>query len=343
MQIPRILTALFAATLPAVAVADGLNTIYSDPVVRPQYPATTQPYSAPTMEQRSAARPAMVATDQFGNTFTTSDQPNPLGGTGGPLILARNGDLTYATLVYGFDSDDVRNLPIYAVIHDYLPNGTRGPLDGARIRGQVQFSRDDASIVFNQAILPSGLEMPIQAVAVSDRDGRTGVAQTVNRHVLSRYGSLFLAGLIQGYGEVAQARLQARYNNGSDTIIVGDGSTVTIEDSGAPTDGEILAGAVRPIGNNLANVAAQNFNRPFTIKAPANMGFALVFLQTAVTQPSDVTGRAYNPRTGQYEAVRLTNDIPASNAFGTTEQGVPLPGGTSQAIQDAVSATGQGQ
>lgn len=330
MHVPHKFAALLAATLPVAAVADGINMIYNDPAVRPQ--ATTQNYYAPSMEQRSAARPAMVATDQFGNTFTTSDQRNPLGNTSGPLILARSGDLTYATLIYGFDSDDVRGLPIYAVIHDYLPNGNRGPLDGARIRGQVQFSRDDASIVFNQAVLPSGLEMPIQAVAVSDRDGRTGVAQTVNKHIISRYGSIFLAGLIKGYGQVAQARLKARYDNSGDTIIVGDGSTVTIKESGAPTDGEILAGAVLPIGNDLAGAAAQNFNRPFTIKASAGMGFALVFLQTAFTQPSDITGRAYNPRTGQYEAVRLKNDIPASNA----------PRSTSQAVQDAVSATEAG-
>lgn len=344
MKLSTALATVLTTMVPLAAYADGFSSPYSDPVVRPQYPFTTQPYAAPNMNERSAARPAMVATDQFGNTFTTSDQSGMLGGAGGPLILARNGDLTYATLIYGFDSDDVRGLPIYAMIHDYLPNGERGPLDGARINGQVQFSRDDASIVFTQAILPNGLEIPIQAVAVSDEDGRTGVAQNVNRHVLSRYGSLFLAGLIQGYGEVAQFRLQNRDSGGS-TIIVGDGSTVTIQDNGEPTDGEILAGAVRPIGNNLANVAAQNFNRPFTISAPAGMGLALVFLQTVVTQPSDVTGRAFNPRSGQFEAVRLTNDIPANPAMsqGQMQQGSAMTNDPWLSIQDAVTATEQGQ
>lgn len=337
--------ALCAAMLiaPIYVHAGGLDEGLSDPVVRPQYvfPPTTQPYSAPTMEQRSAARPAMVANDQFGNPYTTSDAEGVAGNAAGPIILARSGDLTYATLLYGFDNTDVLGTPIFATIHDYLPNGTRGPLDGARIRGEVQYSRDDAAIIFNQAILPNGLEVPIQAIAVSDRDGRTGVAGNVNRHTLSRYGSLFLAGIIQGYGEVAQARLRAQYDNGGDTIIVGDGSTVTVEDSGAPSDGEILAGSIAPIGNNLAGIAAQNFNRPFTITAPTGMGFSLVFLQTLVTQPSDVTGRAYNPRTGEYEAVRLTNSIPASGEWGS----VPPTGGDQQvfvpqAVQDAVTATG---
>lgn len=373
MKISNVLATTLIVSLPFGAVADGLsNNTFTDPVVaRPQYAMpqntfTSQPYSAPNMNERSAARPAMVATDQFGNTYTTSNQPNMSGGAGGPLILARNGDLTYATLLYGFDSDDVRGLPIYAVIHDYLPNGTRGPLDGARISGQVQYSNEDASIVFNQAILPNGLEIPIQAVAVSDEDGRTGVAQNVNRHIVSRYGSLFLAGLIQGYGEVAQLQLQSRLDNGGgSTIIVGDGSNVTIQDREGPTDGEIIAGAIRPIGNNLSNAAAQNFNRPFTITAPSGMGLALVFLQTVVTQPSDVTGRAFNPRTGQVEAVRLTNDFGQQQGFqdqlgaapfgqqqgfqGQQQQGFQsqqggfAAGTPRSSIQDAVTATGQGQ
>lgn len=315
----------------SIMVADGPNSnIIYEPVVRPQYAPTTQPYSAPILSERSAARPPMVAVGPNGQVFTTSQQPNPYArANAGPIVLARSGDLLYASLLYGFDNTDVRGLPIYAVITDYLPNGTLGPLNGAKIQGQVRYTREDASIVFNQAILPNGLEIQINAVAVSSKDGRTGVAQNVNRHTISRYGSLFLAGIISGIGEVAQFRL--RDQGGDTTIINTGGGTVTSTGRHEPTDGEIIAGAVAPIGKSLSSIARDNFNRDFTITANAGMGFSLVFLATVVTDPSDVTGRAFNPRTQRFEAVRLNNEIPAGGA--QQQQGTPIP----QAIQDAVN------
>ena len=320
--------------LEPVLLAGGLDDFLRDPIVvrRQLRLPTTDPYSAPRLEERSAARPPMVVTDQFGSTYTTGSGPNPFADAfQGPLVLARGGDLTYGVLLYGFDSTDVQGLPIYATIVDVLPNGRRGPLDGARIRGEVSYSRDDAAIVFDQATLASGLEIPISAVAISEQDGRTGVAGDVDRHRLSRYGSLFLSGLIEGYGEVAQIRLREGDRDGTTIVNTGDGDIrIEADDRDEPSDGEIVAGAVRPIGNRLSDAAASNFDRPFTITAPAGMGFSLVFLRTIVFNPDDVTGRAFNPRTERFEAVRLRNDVPEGGpAF---QQGTEIP----QAVQDAV-------
>lgn len=308
-------------------VADGTGGFgLTDPIVRPQYDFQTQSitgYGAPLANERSAARPAMSGTDAFGQPFTTSDRPNPvLAARNGPIVLARSGDIIMARLLYGFNSDDVRGLPIYAVISDFLPNGAVGPLNGARIQGQVAYSQNNAAIIFDSIVLENGREFDIGAIAVSAENGRTGVADRVNRHVLARYGSLFLAGIIQGVGEVAQIRL-ADDNNG-DTIIINEGGGTVNVDNDEPSDGEILAGALAPVGRQLSSAAARGFNRPPTISAPAGMPFALVFTSTVVSDPA--TARtAFNPRTGQVEVVGSVNPTPAPQvAVGATSGPTPV-------------------
>jgi hypothetical protein len=317
-----------------IFVVDGYGNPSSltDPIVRPQFdwPAAGG-YGAPTMEERSAARPPMIGTDANGAPYTTSDAPNPyLAAQGGALVLARNGDLLFAQLTYGFNSDDVRGLPIYATITDYLPNGTIGPLNGARVHGQIAYSSKNAAIIFDTLVLQNGREFPISAIAVSN-DGGTGVADRVNRHTLARYGSLFLAGIIQGIGEVAQIRLAPPDNSGSVVIINDGGGTVNVNDNNdEPTDEEIIAGALAPVGRNLTSAAAAGFNRPPTISAPAGLPFAIVFLRTVVSDPAE--GRtAFNPRTGRTEVVGTPTPTEAAPSA-IPAVGAVAPGGSAGSL-----------
>jgi hypothetical protein len=346
-------------------VADGYgNTGLTDPIVRPQYdfplgyalPAgDVTGYGAPRPDERSAARPALTGVDIYGQPYTTGDQPNPyLAAQSGPIVLARSGDILMARLLYGFNSDDVRGLPIYAVISDYLPNGTVGPLDGARIQGQVAYSSHNAAIIFDTLVLANGREFPFSAIAVSADNGRPGVADRVNRHTLARYGSLFLAGIIQGVGEVAQVRLG---NDGNDQPVIiineGDGTVNVDGRSDEPSDGEILAGALAPVGRNLSTAAARGFNRPPTISAPAGMPFALVFTATLISDPAEAR-TAFNPRTGQIEVfgavqaqpgppvpIGATGPAAAMTLPETGEAFTPAGNGPPDAVWQSLGATGQ--
>lgn len=317
-------------------VADGLGNLQGlfDPVVRPTFDIgrVQQGYGAPLPSERSAARPAMTNVDIYGNAYTTSNAPNPhLAAQNGPVVLARSGDILTARLLYGFNSDDVRGLPIYAVINDYLPNGSVGPLEGARIQGQVAYSQRNAAIIFESLVLPNGREFDITAIAVSlDSDGRPGVAADVNNHTVARYGSLFLSGIIQGIGEVAQIRLQ---NDPSDQPVViineGDGTVNVDGRNSEPTDGEILAGALAPVGRQLSAAAGQGFNRPPTITAPAGMPFGLVFTSTTVSEPGQAR-TAFNPRTGQLEVVNapVVDQQPTTAIGGAGNVTIPQSGET---------------
>lgn len=318
-------------------VADGYGNQQglTDPIVRPTYDfgRVQQGYGAPLPSERSAARPAMTNVDIYGNFYTTSNAPNPyLAAQNGPVVLARRGDILTARLLYGFNSDDVRGLPIYAVISDYLPNGSVGPLEGARIQGQVAYSQRNAAIIFETLVMPNGREFDITAIAVSlDSDGRPGVAADVNYHTLSRYGSLFLSGIIQGIGEVAQIRLGDNSND-QPVIIINEGDgTVNVDgrNRDEPTDGEILAGALAPVGRQLSSAAAQGFSRPPTITAPAGMPFGLVFTSTTVSEPGQAR-TAFNPRTGQLEVVSdpEVDEQPTTAIGGTGNVTMPQSGET---------------
>ena len=314
-------------------VAGGFEDTIFEPIVRPQYqlplgadlPRGTTGYSAPLPEQRSAARPALVGTDGYGNAYATSDQPNPyLAAQSGPLILARSGDLLPAVLLYGFNSDDVRGLPIYGVIQDYLPNGQRGPLHGARIQGQVAYSNNNAAIIFDTLVLANGREFPMNAIAISLESGQTGVARSVDRHVLARYGSLFLSGIIEGVGEVGLARLRDDDDQPIVIINEGDGSVV-VERDDELNEGEIVAGALAPVGRNLSAAAGRGFDRPPTISAPAGYPFAVVFTSTLISDPAEAV-TAFNPRTGRVEVVTVVEEQqapPAAVGASGLDQGTP--------------------
>jgi hypothetical protein len=316
-------------------VAGGFEDTIFEPILRPQYqlplgadlPRGTTGYSAPLPEQRSAARPALVGTDGYGSPYATSDQPNPyLAAQSGPIILARSGDLLPAVLLYGFNSDDVRGLPIYGVIQDYLPNGQHGPLHGARVQGQVAYSNNNAAIIFDILVLANGREFPMDAIAISLESGQTGVARSVDRHVLARYGSLFLSGIIEGVGEVGLARL--RDDDDDQPIVIineGDGGVVVERDDDALNEGEIVAGALAPVGRNLSAAAGRGFDRPPTISAPAGYPFAIVFTSTLISDPAEAV-TAFNPRTGRVEVVTVVEEQqapPAAIGASSLDQGTP--------------------
>lgn len=270
----------------AYQVADSTGTInLTDPVVMPPPVRTTDAYNGLPLEEHSPARPVHVVSEP-GNSYSVNGlpglPPEPGRSTSGTLI--EFGEMRFASLTYGFNSDNPRGLPIIATMSDILPNGRSGPFDNAVLRGAVQYSENNASIVFDTARLASGEQVQIEAIAVAGREGTTGVADRVNRHVVARYGSLFLAGLIKGVGEVGQIRLAGEAATNPTIIVDGTNNTVNIPASDELSNGEVLAGALKPVGDNLSDAAARGFNRPHTISAPAGMPFAIVFVSTVTSE-----------------------------------------------------------
>lgn len=194
------------------------------------------------------------------------------------ILAAKAGDVFYASLHTGFNSDDPRGLPVFATITDYRPDNTVGPLHGARLTGQITYAEANASIVFKQITLADGRSGTTEAMAVTTNELRPGVAAEVDRHLFQRYSSLIVSSLLQGAGEVGQT-----ITANSQRTVIQDGIAVT--GSGAVNWGAAALGAVRPLGNALSNAAREGFSRKPTISSVAGNDIGIVFLQP-VTMPA---------------------------------------------------------
>ena len=197
----------------------------------------------------------------------------------GTLILP--GDQRYATLMYGFNSDDAAQLPVFAQLHDYGP-ASSAFLNGARVQGTLRLSTESAVMEFDKLILQDGRVVTIQAMGISQDQLRVGVFKNVNRHTLSRYSSLLVSGLIKGVGDVGTRIIENKYDQADNVIIIGDGTTTNRypDDEFSDADKAAIAmGAVKPIGDEMASAAAQGFRRKPTVTAPAGFGLSIVFLE----------------------------------------------------------------
>lgn len=241
-----------------------------------RFAAVTSEHDA-DYDWRKPYQVAQVAIDNNSRIYDTARNAQSF--DVGTLLLP--GDQRYATLMYGFNSDDAAQLPVFAQLHDYGP-ASSAYLNGARVQGTLRLSNESAVMEFDRLILQDGRVIPITAMGISADQLRVGVFNNVNRHTLSRYSSLLVSGLIQGVGEVGQRVVDNRFGgNDGNVIIIGDGSTTdSSRDKFTDDDWAVIGmGAMRPIGDAMASNAARGFNRKPTVTAPAGFGFSIVFLE----------------------------------------------------------------
>ncbi|MCX8256570.1 MAG: DotG/IcmE/VirB10 family protein, partial [Beijerinckiaceae bacterium] len=222
--------------------------------------------AAQQQPQQKELQPGEVKRDRYGNAEK--------------YVIARAGDTVYATLDRAFNSDDP-GAPIFATIHDVDEVGIQGPLDGVRMIGTIHYSTSQGAIQFEKGYLPDGRPLEVKGLAISEDTARTGIAKNVDNHELQRYGTLLFATLVQGVGQVGQVLTQ----NQQQAMV--DPNTGLLVSSQKFNPYEAAAGALLPAGQALTAVAAQQFNRPATISAPAGYGLGIVFLEPMVV-PSDL-------------------------------------------------------
>lgn len=201
-------------------------------------------------------------------------------GTAEKFVIARAGDTVYATLDRAFNSDDPQG-PLFATIHDVDEAGIQGPLDGVRMIGNLKFSQTQSAIQFNKAYLPDGRTINVHGIAIDESTARTGMALNVDNHDIEKYAGLLIASLGQGVGQVGQIltqnNQQAQYNSNTGLLVASQQFNPYYA----------AAGALAPAGQTLAAVAAQNFQKPPTISAPAGYGLGIYFVEP-VAVPRDV-------------------------------------------------------
>ncbi len=182
-------------------------------------------------------------------------------------VILKSGDIMYATLETGINSDEPS--PIMArIVH--------GPLKGAKLIGSMEpVSQESEKIVItfhsiNIANQPQSYG--ISAVAIDPETARTAIATKVDKHYLSRYGALFASSFIAGYSKaIAEA--------GTSTTEEGTGDTAktTTTNTGNQTSKQEIHSGLSKVADAWSETVAQNIERnpTITVKSGTSIGVLL--------------------------------------------------------------------
>lgn len=185
-----------------------------------------------------------------------------------PVVKA--GDIVFAVLTTGVNSDEPS--PVMATIMS-------GPLKGAKLVGSIQpavtlpGTNGPTKVVlnFNLLNIPSSpSSVAINAVAIDPDTARTALASDVDHHYLSRYGSVFAAAFLQGYGQAVQ--------QSGTQVMVGPLGNTNISTGSLSGVEEVTAG-LGQVGQQWGSQLNQALSRQNTVIVNAGISIGILFMQ----------------------------------------------------------------
>lgn len=190
-----------------------------------------------------------------------------------PVIKA--GNTMYATLDSEANTDDGSTI---------LATVRSGKWKGSKLIGQSTMGNNNVSYMFNlMAPQDNRSTMRIRAIALREDNAKTGMAENIDHHTLSRYSALAAAAILQGAGRVYQQPI------GTTTITNGS-TTTTVEQ---PRDRQVIGSAVGELGMSLGQeIRRRGFNQPSTYSTPAETGFTLYFLEDVIPMNANAEAEA---------------------------------------------------
>jgi len=173
------------------------------------------------------------------------------GNTSPPSVTLKPGDLLYAIVDVGVNSD---------VPSAVLATVTSGTYRNTRLMGTFQRHEERLVLAFNRAVLPTGETVQLEAYAVDPATSEASVASSVNTHFFSRWGGLVASAFLEGLGSAkrysgAQSTIYGYGNDVTDQMVW---NTYSVEDQAW-----IAAGKV---GEKAGKIFEKNFDRPPTVR-----------------------------------------------------------------------------
>lgn len=187
--------------------------------------------------------------------------------------LIKAGDVMFAVLDTSVNSDEPG--PILATI-------VSGKLNGAKLIGSFTLpaNADKMVISFNTMSVPGAAKTTsINAYAIDPNTARTALSSQANHHYLTRYGSLFAATFLEGFGNAFQSA------NTTITIGGGAGNTqnTTISNGVGRSIIENAVIGLATLGKSWGQIAQQQFNLPTTVDLFSGTGIGVLFTQDLKT------------------------------------------------------------
>ena len=187
---------------------------------------------------------------------------------GGPQPAIKAGAVLFAVLDTSVDSDQPG--PVLATI-------VVGRLKGAKLIGSFSLvnNSDKMTITFNQmSVKGAANTISINAYAIDPNTARTALSSRTDHHYLMRYGSLFAATFIEGFGNAFQAA--------NTTVSIGGTGGVTNTTISSGVGRSTLENAViglSTLGKQWGQVAMQNVSTPTTVEVFGGTGIGVLFMQ----------------------------------------------------------------
>lgn len=222
--------------------------------------------------QTYVALPQTPAESQAGETTTQAEQKGAQSTAKTqsiPAPMIKAGTIMFAVLDTALNSDEPG--PVMATM-------VSGKFKDAKLMGSLKITPNGERVMltFTSMVRDDWPEnIAINAVAINPDTARTAVASDVNHHYLLRFGSVFAANFLAGYG-------QAISQEGS-TITTTSGTTSTAKPNLSGADKALMA--LGQVGTAMSQMAGKWMNTPPTVKVDAGVGLGILFLTDINTPP----------------------------------------------------------
>jgi intracellular multiplication protein IcmE len=228
---------------------------------------SSQQYIATSYKEKPASS-AVVAGAQPGAVMGISSTETITTTTANKGAIIKTGDIIFAVIDTSVNSDEPG--PILATV-------VSGSLKGSRLIGSFNLpnNADKMVITFNTLSVPGAAKtVSISAFAIDPNTARTALSSQTDHHYLQRYGSLFAATFLEGFGNAFQSA----------------NTTITVGGTGGTTDTTVSNGIGRStlenaviglatLGKAWGQVAMQNMSRPTTVEVYSGTGVGVLFTQ----------------------------------------------------------------
>ncbi|ALA25308.1 conjugal transfer protein TrbI [Piscirickettsia salmonis] len=182
-------------------------------------------------------------------------------------IIEKAGAIVFAVLDTQLNSDQP-GTPVMATI-------VQGKFKNAKLLGS--FKREDEKLVisFDRMSLPElDHSISIKAYAINATTAQNALSSDVDNHYLLRYGGLFAAAFLQGFGDYFSQNSSSLCGGATTCIITGTQSTAEQN----RTTKKALYSGLGQVGTTLAGKASAAFDRPPTVTLNQGVGMGILFM-----------------------------------------------------------------
>lgn len=184
-------------------------------------------------------------------------------------VLVKAGYIGFAVIDTSVNSDQI-GTPVLAHI-------VEGPLKGSKLLGGFTREGDYVVVKFNLMSMPGrNQSIAINAYAVDGSTAQIALASDVNHHYIERYGSLFAAAFLQGFGTYF-----SNQNQNQQICLSGQSGGLlpcfNVNNNSQPTVRSAAFSGLGQVGTALSANMASIFNRPPTVKLYQGTGVGILF------------------------------------------------------------------